>query len=155
APPQTVTLKNVGNAPGAFTLATSGLAPFSVSTDTVASGVLQPGQTWSVVADFTPTQAGPARFLGTISVDDPNKYYVCGAGSPSLQFSGEGVTEILSGWPTSPVDFGAVPCGATQGPPAQSFVLSNTGTLDAHLTGVGLAGAPGFGTDAIPGTLVP
>jgi hypothetical protein len=159
-PPQTVTLTNLGNAPGSFTINSFGFSPnFSISTASAASGVLQPGASWSIVANFTPTQAGPvtaSTAIAPTTSDGTNPTYpVCGAGIQALSFSGEGTTALLAGWPTSAIDFGPTGCGAVQGPSARSFVLNNSGTLDVHLTGAQLTGAPGFGTNAIPGTLVP
>jgi hypothetical protein len=153
APTQQITFVNNGNAPGSFAISAGANPDFSITKDTTSSGVLMPGQTWTVSANFTASMSGKATSQAAFTPDA--NYPECGGDLPTISLSGEGVTGSLAGWPTAPIDFGAVNCGGAAGPAAKSFTLTNSGTLDAQLTSVKLSGAPGFGTDATVGSVVP
>jgi hypothetical protein len=152
APQISLTLVNSGNAPGTFALG----AP-SDSHFTFVPGVdggqemitLNPGATYTLAADFTPTNTSPL----TASASVRTSAATCGGSLQSITFSGQGAVGVVNGWPAT-VDFGPADCGGSA-PPSQSFTLSNSGSVNATLTSVKLTGTPGFSTDALVGLVIP
>ncbi len=150
APPQSVTLTNTGNAVATFRIAPPSDPHFTLLGATGAAGgldggsqtiMLGPGDNFILSAEFTPTDTSPVMAVSTITTSD----VTCGSSLPSLAFTGSGALGVVTGWPTS-VDFGPASCGGSP-PPSQSFVLSNTGSVDAVISAVRIVGAPGFATD--------
>ena len=153
APPIAFTLTTVGNAPATFQLDAPGDARFTVVTDDAdgsAGTTLSPGDSWTASADFTPSNTILTSATSSITVVTGA---TCGASLPSIQLSGQGTTGTISGWPTAPIDFGSNPCGGAA-PPQQSFTLRNSGSVDARITNVALAGTPGFSSSAAIGRLI-
>jgi hypothetical protein len=136
-----VTLKNVGNASTTVTLAASTDTQFSV---TPTSGTLAAGATLPLTANFTPTSTTLSQPASAISTTGA----ICGTSVAQLSFSGQGGVGNVTGYPTTPVDFGFSPCGVETPPPAQTFTLTNSGGIAVHVTLATLSGASGFTTNA-------
>ena len=140
ATPITLSLGNAGNAPITVTPAPVA-TPFTLS-PTTASEVAA-GDTLSLTAGFAPTVAGAASATSALTISGP----VCGSNVSSVSLSGQGVTTVLSGWPSQALDFGLNPCGGAA-PAAQSFTLTNTAISDAHITSATFGKTLGYATDA-------
>jgi hypothetical protein len=147
SPRLTRTLQNTGDAPATFTLGTPSSSIFSLflgGADTGDGGapsiVLNPGQTWPISADFSPTSQTVFVATSAITVTGAT----CGTSQTSFGFSGAGAFGSLQGWPTAPIDFGAALCGGAP-PASQTFTLTNTGLAYANVTSVSVTG--GFTTD--------
>ncbi len=149
APPLTLTLSNTGNAAATFTFGAPTASPFSLSlgaTDAGPSAVtLNAGQSWTATAGFTPPNS--TRFAATSTITATGA--LCGTSQTSVAFSGQGATGDVMGWPAT-IDFGPSECGGTA-PADQTFMLTNSGPVDAQLTLVSLAGPSGFTTSAVVG----
>jgi hypothetical protein len=146
APTVTFDLVNVGNAGAVFTLGAPTSAAFSIDAGTTPPATLAPGATWAVNASFTPTNTATATASSAVSATGP----VCGSSLEAISFTGQGTLGQITGWPTVPIDFGPAPCGGSA-PAAQTFALTNIGTVPAHITDVSLTGAAGFFTSAAVG----
>jgi hypothetical protein len=148
----TRSLANTGNAPGTFTFSAPTNSLFSLSLGDLDGGglavTLQAGETWAATAGFTPTNTTLVSATSSITPSGTT----CGVNQLSIAFAGEGATGNVGGWPAT-VDFGPSTCGGL-GPAAQTFTLTNTGPVDAHVTSVLLTGAPGFTTSAQVGRTI-
>lgn len=148
ATPKTLTLTNSGNASVTVGFGTVS-APFSLSP--ASSGALAPGGSVQLTAGFDPMDTQQRSVTSTFSL--PSGTAVCGTSVSSLALSGQGGSGTITGWPGATVDFGLTNCGAA--PTETSFVLSNSGTLDAHITSATVSGTTSFSTDAIVGSTIP
>jgi hypothetical protein len=148
-----LTVVNTGNAPGTFTFGAPTVSLFSISLDGPDGGQLlvnlNAGASSSVWAGFTPTNTTLVTATSSITPSGAT----CGTSPLSVAFSGVGATGDVGGWPAT-VDFGPSDCGGSA-PANQTFTLTNTGPVDAHVTSVLLTGAPGFTTDADVGRTIP
>jgi hypothetical protein len=147
-PTQSLTLTNTGNASvtvgfGAVT------APFTLTPTT--SGVLAQGASVGLTAGFDPTDIQQHSTTSTFSL--PNGTAVCGTSIGSLALSGTGGSGSVTGWPTTPFDFGATACGTA--PNSTSFTLNNSGTEPVQITSVTSSGTTTFTTDATTASIVP
>jgi hypothetical protein len=153
ASPLSRTLTNTGNAPATFTFGAPTSPLFSISLDGPDGGqlavTLNAGETLSVWGGFTPTNTTLVSATSSVVATGTT----CGTNQLSVAFSGAGATGDVTGWPPS-VDFGPAECGGSA-PTSQSFTLTNSGPVDAHVTSVILTGAPGFTTDALVGRTIP
>jgi hypothetical protein len=147
AAPASFTLVNSGNGPATFTLGAPSDPAFSLSQP--AGGiVLAAGSTWTGTAGFTP--ATNVQTTATAAVTATGA--TCGASLQSITLSGQGAEGQVTGYPST-VDFGPADCGG-DALPASLFVLTNSGTVDAHITQASLSGAPGFTTNAVAGRAI-
>jgi hypothetical protein len=150
AAPLTRTLVNTGNAVGTFAIAPPSDARFAFMPPDggTQSLTLAPGATWSLAADFTPTDTTQVTATSAVTTTSTT----CGASLQSIAFSGQGTFGHVTGWPST-VDLGAAPCGGVA-PPAQTFTLTNSGPVDAVITMVQITGSPGFATNAQVGRTI-
>lgn len=152
AAPLSRVLTNTGNAPGTFTFGTPTSSLFSLSVGEADGGslavTLTAGETGGVTAGFTPSSA--TVFSATSSITASGA--TCGTSALSVSFGGVGAVGNVTGWPAT-VDFGPTACGGSA-PADQTFTLTNTGPVDAHVTSVSLTGAPGFTTSATVGRTI-
>ena len=134
--PQTFTVVNQGNAPATFSLAASSDMRFSVSPDSSGGVMLNPGGSWAGTATFLPKDTNPAGVTLAVTTTGAT----CGASLSSIRLSGQGAVGQVQGWPTATppatqavIDFGAALCNG-KAPAAQTFTLTNVGSIDAHLS---------------------
>ncbi len=152
AQPLGIQLSNTGNAPGTFTFGAPSKPSFSLMGIPAGGAVtLNPGDSVSGTATFTPSTANPVQ--ATVSITPPTG--ACGGSISTLTLSGAGTTGQISGFPTVPIDFGGVGCGASA-PPPQHITLENTSlTTDAEITGVDVSEIGSFTTDIGTGSKIP
>lgn len=152
AQPLGIQLSNTGNAPGTFTFGAPSKPSFSLAGLPPGGAVtLNPGDTVSGTATFTPSTASPVQ--ATVSIVPPAG--ACGASISTLTLSGTGTTGRISGFPTVPIDFGNVGCGASA-PAPQHITLNNTSlTTDTEITSVDVSGIGSFTTDVAAGSKIP
>jgi hypothetical protein len=150
APAQQIALLNEGNAPATIRVGSPPSPSFTLTPPAGATTTMQPGETWTAIAGFTPASAAPVTTTVSVTVTGAT----CGQGLTSILLSGAGAVGQVTGWPTAPVDFGPANCGGPA-PASQTFALKNTGQADAHLTQVSLGGAGAFATSAAVGQKVP
>ena len=147
AAPVPFSIANAGNTSATITFGAPSVADFSLGDAGVVT--LQAGETYQGNVTFTPTS--PVLFSATasISTSDPT----CGASVTSIVLSGAGTQGSVTGWPVAPVDFGPADCGGAA-PAPRRFVLTNSGKVDAKITAVTWAGAPGFTSNAAVGRTI-
>jgi hypothetical protein len=148
--PITLTVKNTGNAPATGVTFTAPSGPFTL---TPGTATIAAGASATLTANFTPTTLSPVDLsaaIGTTGV------VICGETSlQTIELSGQGGTGAVDGWPTSTVDFGGGSCGGAA-PSPQSFTLTNSSPIAAHITGITFGGTTsGYATDATTSTTIP
>ncbi len=146
--PIALTLTNTGNvAATAITFGTPTNAQFSLTPLTVAT--LAPAGTTAFSAGFTPNTLNSSTASSSISFTGA----ACGTALPALSFSGQGGIGAVTGWPSAARD---VQGGAFGGaaPAALSFVLTNSGTVAAHIASVTPAGTAGYTSSAAAGATI-
>jgi outer membrane protein assembly factor BamB len=151
--PQSAVLTNTGAAP--LTITGMEISGYSYLSFAIASGgepgTLASGQSRIIRLTFTPNQAGNHTANLIVNTD--------AAGSPhQLLLNGGGTTPApAAGLSPNPLDFGAVPVGATSA--ARRVTLQNTGNGTLSVASISVAGADASRfaiTDgAGSGTLVP
>jgi len=147
ATPIGLTLVNSGNAAASVTFGAPSDSQFSLSP--TSANIAASGQA-SLSAGFTPTTTTASTATSAFTVTGA----VCGTSVSSLSFAGQGGTGDVTGWPTGTVDFGGGSCGG--GAPAkQTFTLSNSGSIAAHLTKVTFGGYAGYTSSAAAGATIP
>jgi hypothetical protein len=142
--PLSINFVNLGNGPGTFTFSPPSDPAFSllVGGMPATGGVtLNPNDTLTLTANFTPSNSMPLMATSTISGTG-----TCTGSVQSVSFTGQGGVGAVSGWPTAPLDFGNAACGGAA-PAAQTFTLTNGGAADARISQVTISGG-GFTTDA-------
>ena len=146
-----LTVTNTGNGPATVSIGAPGAPEFAIAGDAVAAS-LAGGQSKNATATFAPTATSSATPGTTAKVTVSGT--TCGSSVSTIALSGAVAHGTLAGWPSAPVDFGPADCGGT--PPAdQTVVLTNTGSVAAHVLSVVVAGASGFGTDLQSGSTIP
>ncbi|MCX7562549.1 choice-of-anchor D domain-containing protein [Xanthomonadaceae bacterium XH05] len=130
---QSVTLANTGDISLQVTALTAATVPFALSGGTCGAVpiTIAGGASCTVSYSFTPSAAGAANQLLTVTADAP--------GSGSISLNGTGVQGSLSITPTS-LDFGAVAVGSSSA--AQAVTLANTGDASLQVTALTAATAP-------------
>jgi hypothetical protein len=146
---RSVTFMNTGNAPATVSFSPPMNSSFSLS-GSLDSQTVGVGGTLSASFGFTPTTTGPSSASAVLSVTG----VTCGASVGAVMLTGQGAVGAITGYPSAPIDFGFADCGGSR-PPPQVFTLTNTGTIDAHVTQVSITGAPGFSTSATVGAVIP
>jgi hypothetical protein len=147
ATPITLTLDNTGNAAVSITLATPSNSQFTISPST--ANIAAAGNS-TLTAGFTPNTTTASSATSSFTVTGA----VCGTSVSSLSFSGQGGTGSVTGWPTGTEDFGGGACGGSA-PAAQTFTLTNSGSVAAHITAITFAGYSGYATNATVGEAIP
>jgi hypothetical protein len=142
-----LTLQNTGNASASVAFGTPSNSQFSLSP---TSATVAASGNSMLQAGFTPTTTTASTATSTFTVTGP----VCGTSVSSLSFSGQGGTGSVTGWPTATEDFGGGACNGPA-PAAQTFTLTNKGSLDAHITAITFAGYMGYTTNATVGEAIP
>jgi uncharacterized repeat protein (TIGR01451 family) len=129
---QTVVITNDGTADLTISSVSLVSAHFSIEDDS-GEGVLSPGATRTVQVSFSPTSIGLKNANLRIQSDDTDEDTV------DVALSGTGVDQEITVAPLS-LAFGDqdVDAGATL---SQTVVITNDGTADLTITGVGLVGA--------------
>jgi collagen type VII alpha len=150
AAPIALTLANTGNAGATVAFGTPTDPQFSLSQTTGTSGSIGAGGTLGLTAGFTPNTTTLSNATSSFTVTG----VVCGTSLTSLSFSGQGGVGDVTGWPTGTVDFQGNPCGGAAAP-TQSFTLSNSGGIAAHITSVTFASYPGYTSSAAAGATIP
>ncbi len=150
--PITLTLTNTGNA-DAKTIAIGTPTDTHFTVDPATTATLAAGSSLTVTAHFTPTTLNPVTATSTISSD--TTVASCGTSVSSLGYSGQGAVGVVTGWPSAVVDFLGSPCGATAGPAAQTFTLSNSGNIPVHIASLSWAGYAGYTTDLTTSSVIP
>ncbi|HEV3192307.1 MAG TPA: choice-of-anchor D domain-containing protein, partial [Polyangiaceae bacterium] len=140
-------LKNTGNASASVTLGTPSNGQFSLAP---ATATIAAGATATLTAGFTPTSLSQSLATSTITATGA----ICGTSVSSLAFSGQGAVGSVTGWPSAALDFGGNACGGAAAA-SQSFVLTNSGGLAAHITGATYAGYAGYSDDGNGKTIQP
>lgn len=148
---RTATLKNDGTAPLNVTAVTAASTPFAAATGTSCNPL---GQTLAVNASctlayvFTPTTAGPASQMLTVTADAP--------GGGTITLSGYGLQGALDISPAS-VDFGNQSVGTTSA--TRTIAIKNGGDAPLSVTALTAASTPfartGGDCPAVPITLAP
>lgn len=133
----TTTLSNQTPAPRVVTLAAPQSTPpglFKLAASSPPGQVtLQPGASFDVTVNFTPPAAGDFRG-GELGLSR-------GSGCPErIPLRGDGVSQTLTSSPAS-LDFGYLTPGLST---SRAVTFSNLAFRPAQLTGLALAGAPGF-----------
>ncbi len=145
-----LTLTNTGNAPAtgvAFSTPTN--AQFSLTPTSVAS-IGPSGGTATLSAGFLPNTLNPSTATSNITFAGA----VCGTSVTSLVLSGQGALGVVSGWPSTTIDFGGGPCGGPA-PASQTFVLTNSGHVVAHIASATFGGpTSGYTTSVTAGTAI-
>jgi hypothetical protein len=150
APPLTLQLENSGNAPATFSIAPVASIAIAEQADAGVEFSLNPGETASPTAVFTPTGSAPVIASTLVTATG----VVCGSSLTQITFTGSTASGILSGWPSSgTLDFGLTPCGGAA-PAPQTVTLTNGGTTAARITAIDTSGLGGFGTNAAVGTVI-
>jgi HYDIN/CFA65/VesB family protein len=150
APPLALQLANTGNAPGTFSIAPVASIAFAEQADAGVEFSLNPGETASPTAVFTPTGSAPVIASALITATG----VVCGSSLSQVTFTGSTASGVLTGWPSSgTLDFGLTPCGGAA-PVPQTVTLTNGGTTAARITAVDTSGMGGFGTNAAVGSVI-
>ena len=139
-------LDNTGNAPAMVSLA----APGGVFGLSPATGTVTAGGSETLTATFAPVNTTAQNAMSTITVSGA----VCGTSVGSLAFSGQGATGNVTGWPTATIDFGLNACGGAAAA-GQTFKLTNSGPVDAHISSITFGGYAGYTTNAAVGATVP
>ncbi|HEV3254643.1 MAG TPA: choice-of-anchor D domain-containing protein [Candidatus Acidoferrales bacterium] len=134
APPQSVVLKNVGNADlliSAVGISGVNSGDFSqINNCPLAPTPLPAGASCTITATFTPSL--PAREIAAVSVADNL------SGSPhTAALTGTGTEPVASPSPTS-LNFGNQPQGTVSN--AQTVTLTNTGDAPLQINGINLSG---------------
>ena len=145
ATPITLALRNTGNAQITVT-PTAVSAPFTLSPTTAQQ--IAANHTLSLTVGFDPTSTSAVSATSALTIDGP----ACGTSVSSVSLSGQGALSVLSGWPSQALDFGLNPCGGAA-PAPQSFTLTNTGMLSAHITSATFGKTLGYATDAAGKTI--
>ncbi len=147
ATPIGLTLANTGNATAAVTLGAPTDSQFSLSP---LSGSIAGGATLPLTAGFHPTTTTLSSATSSLAVSG----VVCGTSLTSLAFSGQGGVGVVNGWPTGTVDFNGNACGGAA-PATQTFTLTNSGGVAAHITAVTPGGYAGYTSSATVGSVIP
>ncbi len=141
-----VTLVNAGNASATFTVGAPSDPRFSLGGTTEVT--LAAGEPWPMQSSFAATDTSVVRASASITATGT----LCSRSLAAVTFSARATTGESAGWPAL-VDFGPADCGGSA-PSERSFTITNSATVDAHLTAVTLAGAPGFTTNAKVGRAI-
>jgi hypothetical protein len=146
--PVPFTVVNVGNAPATFSFGPPSDPHFTMSQPVGGAILLGAGSTWVGTASFTPADTRPASATAAVTATGAT----CGGTLQALAFSGQGSLGQVTGYPAT-VDLGPGDCGGAA-PSASLFVLTNGGSVDAHITMAHLVGSPGFTTTAAVGRAI-
>jgi hypothetical protein len=147
ATPIALTLDNTGNAAASITMGTPSNSQFTLSP---SNATIAAAGNASLQASFTPNSTTASTATSTFTVTGA----ICGTSVSSLTFSGQGGTGSVTGWPTATEDFGGGACGGSA-PAAQTFTLTNSGPVAAHITAITFAGFSGYTTNATVGEGIP
>ena len=132
AVPQSVTLTNSGNAALNVTgLTVSGANAGSFTQTNNCGASLAAGSSCTIVVIFAPSTSGLLAATLTVSDNASGSPQTVGLSGTGSAVSANGSTEALA--------FGSLPTGTVS--PAQTVVLSNTGTAALSITGIVIAGA--------------
>jgi hypothetical protein len=151
--PPAFSLVNTGNATASVTIgAPVPAAGFSLAGQGASATALGPGgYSLTPTFGFTPTSTATVTATSNVTISG----VTCGTNVASIKLNGQGAAGKVAGYPTAPISFGFAECGGAR-PAGQTITLTNTGTVDAHVTLVSaISGAPGFSTSAAVGQSIP
>jgi len=139
-----VTLRNVGNAPVSVAFGAPSASQFSLNRANT-SVTVNGNSTVAAVAGFHPTSLTTVTATSTFTVTGVQ----CGTSVSTLAYTGRGGVGLVSGFPTSTIDFGPAGCGSA--PAGQVITLHNAGSVAAHIITASATG--GYTSDALNATI--
>ncbi len=134
----TLNLKNSGNKAATFTFGPPSDTQFMLATTPASPVALDPNAALTATVSFTPDKLTASTSVSNITVTGA----VCGASTAKIDMTGQGSIGLVSGWPSTTVDFGSSTCGGAKASD-KSFTLTNAGGQDVTITNVAL-GTKGY-----------